>query len=190
MNDLRFSFLLRAGSILVLLVVLLSWNTADCAAKRDRRKPAPVWVVFFFSKDCPRCASVSRFIKILRQRYPVRLKKINIDQPREYALFERLEAIHAEERFAVPLVMVGQVILMGEDKITEQLESIVRRLSRSGGAPLPYLGPKGKNARDRVLRPTRPEPRCEGRGRPPTIGEEWAKIKSLFRRLFSRSSLK
>jgi hypothetical protein len=190
MSDHRSSFLFRAGSLLVLLLVLLSWSAADCDAKRDRKKQAPVWVVFFFSKDCPRCASVSRFIKILRKRYPVRLKKVNIDQPRDYALFERLEAIHSEERFAVPLVMVGQAILMGEDEIMGKLESIVRRLARSGGASLPYLGPKGKNALDRVLRPTKPEPRCEGRGRPPTIGEEWAKIKSFFRGLFWKSSLK
>jgi hypothetical protein len=184
MIDPRSSLLLRAGSILILLLVLLSWNSSECAAKRGKKKRVSVWVVFFSSRDCPRCASVSKFIRVLRKRYPVRVKKLNIDRPLDYALFERLEAIHAEERFAVPLVMVGQSILMGEDEITGKLEKIVRRFAQSGGAPLPYLGPKGRNARARALRPTKVEPRCEGRGRPPTIGEEWATIKNFFKGLF------
>lgn len=189
MSDARSSFLLRAGSILIVLLMLLSWNAAECAAKRTKKKRVSVWVVFFSSKDCSRCMSVNKFIRVLRKRYPVRLKKLNIDKPRDYALFERLEAIHAEERFAVPLVMVGQDILMGEDEITGKLERIVRRLARSGGAPLPYLGPKGRKARERAIAPKPPEPRCEGRGRPPTIGEEWAKIKNFFKSLFWSSSL-
>jgi len=166
---------------MVVLLVFLSWTLALSAHKSGKDRGARVWMVFFSASDCPNCESARALIQGLRGVYPVRVKKFIVDRPRDYALLERLEAIHGEEKFAVPLIIVGESILIGEDEITRKLERTVRRLSRSGGAPLPFLGPVDVKAPKR--RTASYDCDCD-RGRPPTLGEEWEKIKNFLDRLF------
>lgn len=101
-----------------------------------------MWIVLFASQDCPRCDAVKELLAVLSERYPVHIKAFDVGKEHDYELFRSLEQIHSEEPFGVPLVMVGEVILMGDRTIARDLEKIVDRLSRSGGAPLPYLGPE------------------------------------------------
>ncbi len=158
---------------------LLPWSISDSAAKRA--KSGKVGIVFFRAEDCPRCRSVKILLHGLDKMYPIHLRTFDVDRPGDYDLFEKLEAIHSEDAFAVPLVMLGESILMGEDQITNELESIVKRLSESGGAPLPYLGPAAKDRRVRK-EPASPCPGCDRR--PPTLGEEWGKIKMFVDKFF------
>jgi hypothetical protein len=107
----------------------------------------------------------------------VRVKTFDIDRPEDCRLFDRLEAIHGESKFAVPMVMLGESILIGEETIIKNLEKTVQRLSCAGGASLPYLGPSRAEGRDAQEDPSHC-PEC--RRRPTSLGEEWNKIKNFL----------
>ncbi len=131
----------RFAAVLALGLVLAVLPGCSGSARAAGKKEPIVWVVLFFSGDCPHCRGVEKFLEAMKKKYPIRLKQFNTDQSRDYDLFSKLEEIHGEEKFAVPLVMVGDTILIGEDRILRDLEKTVRQLRDSGGAPLPYLGP-------------------------------------------------
>ncbi|MEW6347771.1 MAG: thioredoxin family protein [Thermodesulfobacteriota bacterium] len=143
-----------------------------------------VGLVFFGAGGCPSCAHVKHLLSALSSQYPLHIKTFDTDKPEDNALLDRLERIHARNGFSVPLVLVGESILMGEGEITEKLEPIVRDLSTSGGSSFPYLGPKGKAKR---LPRKQVQSRCaceSGPGRPPTIGEELDKLRAFLRRFY------
>ncbi len=170
------------------LVVTVSFSICSSigvaeAGRSSGSRQSIVWAVFFSSSDCEMCRSVKSLTKKLKQRYPVRFKTFDIDRAADFALFERLEAIHATSGFSVPLIMVGDTIMIGERDISARLERTVRRLARRGGASLPYLGPKSK-PKPVAAKPKRSRCDCERTGRPPTIGEGLAKVKSFLDRLF------
>lgn len=180
-----------AGPILglgiAMLTILFLFTHQDCSSAGPAKRSTPVVsIVFFYSRECDHCKAVSRLLEGIRQKYRIRLKKFNIDTPRSYELFEKLEAIHAKDRFAVPLIMLGESILVGERDIAKRLESTIRALAKSGGAPFPYLGPSSKKPRKKtknVGKPSDSRCDCEDR-RPPTLGEEWSKLRKLVDQFF------
>jgi hypothetical protein len=161
----------------------LSVLAAAAGHQASRKKSAPVWIVFFSSHDCPRCESVKLLLEDLKSTYAVRTRVFDVARERDYALLRRLESIHSDGEFAVPLIMVGESILQGEDEISAKLEDTVKGLSRSGGAPLPYLGQKQRKNESAPARPAEKCP-CQDNGRPPTLKEEMGKIKVLFDKFF------
>lgn len=168
-------------------VLLCSWFVSDLHAGHGG-EDATVWLVFFSSKNCPKCSAVKQLIDGLKREYPLRVRNFDIGKQPDYELMERLEAIHSTNKFSVPLVLVGDTILMGEDDITARLEETVSRLADTGGAPLPYLGP-ARDSQQPATRSSQTESRtdpslcnCEKKGRPPTIGEEWDKIRTFVGR--------
>jgi hypothetical protein len=177
------SAVLRLAGFLLAMQVLFGFGHSQAAHATGSRSTGTVWLVFFSSKDCSHCASVGELIEALENDFPVRVKAFDIGREEDYALFTRLEAIHAQKRFSVPLILVGDSILMGEREIAGKLEPTVRQLVRSGGACLPYLGPRQRGEKPAGNRPSS-RCDCEDRGRPPTIGEEWGKIRLLIDKLF------
>ncbi len=172
-----------------LFLILMLWCflpplTAMGGPQASRKKSATVWVVFFFSQDCPRCESVRVLLKALKSSYPfVRLRVFDVARERDYELFRHLESIHSNEQFGVPLVMVGESILEGEDQIAAKLEKTVKRLSRAGGASLPYLGPHSTKKHVARGLPREKGP-CQDKGGPPTLREELGKMRELFDKFF------
>jgi len=150
-----------------------------------------VGVVFFSSRNCPLCTNVKELLKNMKATYPIRVRTFDIEREGDYLLFERMESIHGRGKFSVPLIMLGETILMGEDEIAGKLEKTVRRLAVSGGAPFPYLGP-GKITTRTASKPTQESPApeekvcstCAKKGRPPSLGEEWRKVKGLIDKYF------
>jgi hypothetical protein len=181
------------GVALALLAAGLA--ALPCFAKgpgeKASRKSGSVGVVFFSSATCPRCDHVKELLQSMRGHYPLRIKKFDIEKKPHDDLFSRLEVIHGAERFAVPLVIVGDNILIGEDRIGAELEPLVRSLAKAGGAPFPYLGPQRAPGRMRIIvdEPLPPAPAksadCNcGKGKPPPVGEELRRVKGLLRKLF------
>lgn len=155
---------------------------SDVALARDAGIREPVWIVLFASQDCPRCEAVKELLSVLGERYPVRIKAFDVGKASDYRLFRCLERIHSDESFAVPLIMVGETVLMGDRAIAKELEKIVDRLALTGGSPLPYLGSTHAGL------PTDPKDlrggcNCDEGSRPPTLGEELRKIRGLLNRL-------
>ncbi len=169
------------------LVVALSAALAPWASEPARGVSNPkkglVWAAFFSSQDCPMCRNVKHLLADLRKSYRFRFKQFDIDNPSDYKLFERLESIHSTGSFSVPLILIGNSVLMGERQIARKLEGTIRSLARSGGSPLPYLG--APSLRKSVDRQTDSSQRGhESDGRPPTIWEEWEKVQAFFEWLF------
>ena len=125
MNRVRLLPLFRYAGIAVLAGVFLCVGHASAAPTKGKAAKNAVGIVFFAAHDCPRCENVKDLMKVLKARYPLRVKDFDVDKEADYALFKRIEAIHAADKFAVPLVMVGESILMGEDEITGKLEKTV-----------------------------------------------------------------
>jgi thiol-disulfide isomerase/thioredoxin len=174
------------AAFFVLLATVFAFVSAFAASSfaetspRSKGKASTVWLVYFFASDCEKCEHVKTLIEALKAKYPVRTKSFNIDQKPNYELMQRLQAIHAKDKFAVPLVMVGETILMGEKEISAKLEGAVRKSARSGGARVPYLG----QAPDRASTTTSDSAcrDCEKRGRPPEIADELKKIRGFLDR--------
>ncbi len=182
MNRAYSEILFIITGVLAMLLLLASWGIAGNKANSRVGGGRSVWLVFFSSKDCGRCAQVKDLIDVLASEYPLKVKVFDVSNDTDYALLRRLEAIHARKKFSVPLVIVGDSILMGERRITAGLEKIVSRLARGPGASLPYLGPQHSEA---------PVPEglsrcrdCERNGRPPSIEEEWGRIKHYLNKFF------
>jgi glutaredoxin len=173
--------LLRYTGTVILAVALLCVGPAAAAPTKGKASKKTVGIVFFAAHDCPRCENVKDLMKVLKARYPLRVKDFDVEKEADYALFKRIEAIHAADKFAVPLVMVGESILLGEDEITGKLEKTVRTLARSGGSPFPYLGSaKGTKT---VAKPAASSCNCE-QGGPPDVTDELSKLRKFIEKLF------
>ena len=174
---------LRGLSLVVALSVALASWASEPAHGVSKPKKGLVWAAFFSSQDCPMCRNVKLLLAELRKSYRFRFKQFDIDKPSDYTLFERLESIHATGSFSVPLILIGNSVLIGERQIAGKLEETIRSLARSGGSPLPYLGPL--SLRKSVNRQTdSPQRGNESDGSPPTIWEEWEKVQAFFKWLF------
>ena len=175
---------MQGRSILIIamvLILLTSLGPIEQQVAARSKSIHTVGIVYFSSNDCPHCRRIQNEIRRIQRRYPVKLRSFNIDNLKAYELFSKLESIHSTEGFGVPLIMLGDSILMGEDEIKKRLEPTVRRLMKSGGSPLPYLGPIASQKRTRKeLAPKCPN--CDRR--PPTVGEEWGKVRTFIDRIF------
>jgi glutaredoxin len=170
---------LRGLALLLVPLPFLAFLAPDCLSAGP--KSGVVWVVFFASRDCPHCESARDLLRTLQKRYPIRLKQYEIDRPDDYALFHKLGEIHSEKGFGVPLILVGESIIEGEEKIIQNLEKTIRKLAKAGGAPLPYLGRKF----EKPSKKKKPEARCiDCDRRPPTLVEEWKKVRDFVGSFF------
>ncbi len=132
-----------AASLILLATVQVTGVHPAGRWVADAKKPRGlVKAVYFFAKDCSLCRNVDELIEALKVTYPFSVLKLDIGATRNYDLFRRLEDLHADAGFAVPMVLVGERILVGEEEIVSRLEGEVQRLSQSGGSRLPYLGPR------------------------------------------------
>lgn len=166
-----------AAVFFFLTLIGVSYQEASARSKGAER----VGIVFFSSNDCPHCSTIKYELRRIQRLYPIKLLSFNIDNPKAYALFTNLESIHSSDGFGVPLIMLGESILMGEAEIKKRLEPTVRRLMKSGRSPLPYLGPAAPKKRARKRNPPKC-PNCDRR--PPTLGEEWGNIRTFVDKIF------
>ncbi|MGO9122247.1 MAG: glutaredoxin family protein [Desulfomonilaceae bacterium] len=153
------------------------------SSKTFSDKPGTVWAVIFSSSDCANCEKARKLIENLRKKYPVRTKSFNIDRDKDRAIYKRLEAIHARDRFSVPVVLVGESVLVGEKEISGKLGEIVKKLAGSGGSQLPYLGPV-KSDEAPATRSTDTDCDHCGRRGPPSVGEELQKVRGFLNKFF------
>jgi thiol-disulfide isomerase/thioredoxin len=164
--------------VLFLLAFFLSTHPgeAPCAA-RTAPDEKGVWVLVFSSSKCPRCRGVDHTLDQVKKKYPVEVQRYDVSKPEDGPLFRRFEAIHSVKGFDIPLVVVGDSILMGEGTVKKRLEAVVRKAARSGGASPPYLGEDSDGPA-----PGSRCPSCERR--PPTLQEELDKIRKLLGGVF------
>jgi len=180
----RFPILLELGSIVPIFALASTLALAEPReSKTSSEKPGTVWAVIFSSSDCTNCDKARRLVENLKKKYPVRTKSFNIDRDNDKTTYKLLEAIHGRGRFSVPLILIGESVLVGEKEISGKLEGIVKKLAGSGGSQLPYLGPE-ESHKTPATRST--ETDCDhcGRRGPPTVGEELQKVRGFLKEFF------
>ncbi len=174
--------------------VAMSWivgwfgDALGASVNPGGQSPA-IWIVFFNSHNCSQCEGVGALIDGLKEKHHIGVKSFDVEDERNYSLFKKIEAIHGCEKFSVPLVIVGEHILIGPETIENRLEPIVAGLNGTGAA-LPYLGPqtaaKLKTPHEytkAIARTAKEDCHCN-QGQPPQITDEFRKIRSLLDRWF------
>ncbi|MGC8657468.1 MAG: hypothetical protein ACP5U1_00170 [Desulfomonilaceae bacterium] len=102
----------------------------------DPETAQTVVVTLFTSSHCPYCENVKELVADLKTELPIRTKIFDINNPSDYDLYCKVEATHKKIKFAVPLVIVGDHILIGQSEIFANLEKTVRKYQYSSHNPL------------------------------------------------------
>ena len=112
--------------------------------------PAPqapvVHAVLFHSPTCPHCHEViNQVLPPLRERYAERLVIVGVDvtTPNGGYLYEAAVEYYglAPDRLGVPLLVIGDVTLLGSLEIPERLPGLIEEGLATGGTPWPSLPP-------------------------------------------------
>lgn len=173
-----------------LLLILFTLNICllvFCDQSFSRKSSSgETWAVYFGSSDCPVCEHVQPLLRSLVNDYGLRIRSYDITRPDDYLVFERIESIHGSPgKFSVPMVIVGENILVGEKQIQNNLGRLVQKYVRDSGAPLPYLG----DARDETFQANNEDcAECRDKGRPPSVQSELKKLKVIIDRLLESPS--
>ncbi|MBI5250481.1 MAG: hypothetical protein HY912_13390 [Desulfomonile tiedjei] len=174
----------RLSRILIVVASFMILLAADVEPSGKKGNKG-VGMVFFSSRDCPKCETIKDLIGILKVRYPLRVRQFDISKEADYAVFKTVESIHGSGNFAVPLVMIGESILIGELEIAGKLEKTVRGLDAAGGSRSPYIGhvdPKFKaRSADKTNEPCES---CSRDGKPPQVGDELRRVRGFLDKLF------
>jgi thiol-disulfide isomerase/thioredoxin len=125
--------------------LLFSAELAQASPESNSDSDKTIVVTFFESSECPFCENVKELVDDLKTQLPIKTKIFDINRPDDYDLFCKIEATHSPMKFAVPLVIVGDIVLMGQSEIFSKLEDTIKRLQVSNSS----------NSRD--LRPEHPE---------------------------------
>lgn len=127
---------LRAILILVACVAFIAAMPGSAPAQKSS-KAGPdidktVVVTVFTSSECPFCENVKELVDDLKTTLPIKIEMFDINQPADYDLFSKIEATHKGEKFAVPLIIVGDTVLMGQSQIFSKLEDTIRKAEING----------------------------------------------------------
>lgn len=141
-----------------------------------------VWIVYFGSHDCPVCEHVKPLLDSLVREYDIKIKAYDIARAEDYEIFSQIESVHSDGKFSVPLVIIGETILVGENQINNNLRKLTEKYRRGSGAALPYLGVAHSEKKDVGAQDSECV-ECRDKGRPPSIQSELRKLKIMIDRL-------
>ena len=117
--------------------VAMSWivgwfgDTLGASVNPGGQSPA-IWIVFFNSHNCSQCEGVGALIDGLKEKHHIGVKSFDVEDERNYSLFKKIEAIHRVRKFYLPLVIVGEHILIGPETIENRLETDCSGIERNG----------------------------------------------------------
>jgi uncharacterized membrane protein/thiol-disulfide isomerase/thioredoxin len=135
----KFSPSLTRLSVLLLLVVIFALNYTNTFAQHQM---PIVRAVLFYSPTCGYCHKVmEQDLPPLKEKYKNQLVilEINTATPEGQDLYQAAHEIYKPSRRGVPLMLVGQNILLGAVEIPTQLPELIESGLKSGGIPWPDL---------------------------------------------------
>ncbi len=127
------------------VVLWLTVVIALAAGGFARAESGPVLrVVYFYADDCPHCITViEEVLKPLQLQYGDRLeiKMVEVSDPDHYELLVRAEELYgvAPEERALPTLVVGSRVLIGEEAIREELPCILETCYAAQGTEWPPI---------------------------------------------------
>ena len=125
----------KTSTALMNCFILCFWLLGSLEAQalaENPSEPAQIIVVTVFtSSECPYCENVKELLDDLKTQIPIKTEIFDINKPNDYDLYLKIEATHKNARFAVPLVIVGDKVLIGQSEIFGKLETTIKALQAS-----------------------------------------------------------
>jgi hypothetical protein len=107
-------------------------------------KDSPVQFYFFYAKDCPECQRVmKKIISPLKSRYPLGIKEFEINDLENYEKLVAFEEKFKDSNNKIPVVVIGDHLLSGEEEIRTSLELIIQDYAAKGGVAFLPIEQKG-----------------------------------------------
>jgi uncharacterized membrane protein len=131
--------------IAILAVAGAAWLGVPSSAARAQNVPS-VQAILFWSKDCEHCHTVIQdILPGLQARYGAQLDltMVEISSVQGHDLWQRAWEVFGvpEERHGIPMLIVGNKVMLGELEIPAQAPPEIDRGLAAGGLPLaPALG--------------------------------------------------
>jgi len=128
----------------ILIAGLVFLVVAFSAPRAMAQQDAIVRAVLFWSETCPHCHYVmSETLPPLQEKYSARLeiRTIEISDPDNYRLWvAAMEAFHVPPaRQGVPMLFIGDQVLVGSREIPDQLPGLIERHLTAGGVDYPAI---------------------------------------------------
>ncbi len=150
---------MRIAAILVAIAVLgcavfFALPFLNASSSHPGAGSGPVTVYYFYGAECSYCHEVTPYIQSLQKKYPdvnFQILEIWHDETNQ-AIYKLQNHEAGKEPNAIPQVIVGNVSLVGETEIKDDLESVIlsQKGNLTGSAQLgavPVIGsPAGSNA--------------------------------------------
>ena len=95
---------------------------------------------FFYSPSCPHCKVVEEEVfPPLQSKYgpQLEIQAFNVRDRADYEVFLDLEARHGADIPEVPVIFMGEAVMVGEDVIRDRLEGQIEACLQAGGCPPP-----------------------------------------------------
>ena len=130
--------LVRTLSVLFLILVLFSPFEGESA-----ESPSPLQAYFFYSEDCPSCGGILHsYLPGLKSTYPfLEVQTLDIKNPTFYESLVQIEKQFGRSGGELPILIIGDQILSGEQEIMEKLEPLIfeYQCERSPSTPSPSV---------------------------------------------------
>ncbi|MFH1386746.1 MAG: hypothetical protein ABIH50_03670 [bacterium] len=137
------------GKVWVLLLLILAlvegWGYG-LPARGEGVNREMVHGYFFTSPGCEKCAAVDRLILRLAQKYPLEFRRLDINDPANYALLVKLEEKYQTTCPESPVIFIRDRLLSGKKEISDKLEAEIAK----GAAPWPEAGLRGINSEQKI----------------------------------------
>jgi len=126
----------RTLSVLFLILVLFSPFEGESA-----ESPPPLQAYFFYSEECPSCGGILQgYLPGLKSTYPfLEIQTLDIKNPTFYESLVQIEKQFGRSGGELPVLIIGDQILSGEQDIMEKLEPLILEFQATGAPPLPPL---------------------------------------------------
>ena len=96
---------------------------------------------FFYAEDCQPCQVILQgYLPSLKAMFPsLEIKTLDVGNPIHYEALSRLEKRLQRSGSELPIVLIGDQILSGEQEIMERLNPLLLEYQGKGSAPLPSI---------------------------------------------------
>jgi len=111
-----------------------------------RAETPKVAFYLFYAPDCEHCQAVRQeVIPLLQLEHNLEIRELNIEEMQNYLILCEIEKRYGRENTQVPVVVIGQELLSGEEEVRRLLEEVIKRYEQAGGVglvPLPEVALK------------------------------------------------
>ena len=127
---------MRTFSVLFLILVLFFPFEGE-----STESTSSVQAYFFYSEECPSCGGILHgYLPGLKSTYPfLEIQTLDIKNPTFYESLVQIEKQFGRSGGELPVLIIGDQILSGEQEIMEKLEPLILEFQATGAPPLPPL---------------------------------------------------